>query len=186
MSSQDAPAPDGHPHHGEPQDISTATSPAIDMLAGGFFLAWAAVGWTSYMNNIPLRASLGAGADPGPALLALITLWLLTIGGLVIAGIGAYRWTRVATAERSHDLPHPKDHIRPVCFALTVIAAAIFMRPLGFILCAFVFCLLWLYVLPAGRSVSLRHGALAIALAAILTFGVYYIFARFLLVPLPR
>lgn len=161
-------------------------SPGIDLLAGAFFLAWAGVGWLAFLQNEPLRRSLFASADPGPALLPLITLWLLTIGGTIIAIKGGYRLLRGRYDPTIDSLPHIRDHLAPLAFVASVLVTVCLMRRIGFPIAGFGLSVVWLYVLSAGRRVSLRSGLLAVVFGATMTFIVYYIFVTLLLVPLPR
>lgn len=162
------------------------SSPATDLLAGAFFLVWAGVGWVAFLGNDPLRKSLFASADPGPALLPLITLWMLTIGGTVIGIKGTYRSMKETHARSAESLPRLRDHAAPLAFLASVLAAIFAMRQVGFPIAGFGLSVIWLYVLSAGMRVSLRSGLLAIVFGATMTFAVYYIFVKLLLVPLPR
>lgn len=56
-----------------------------DLAVAAFFLAWAGVGWVSVLANPNLLASLNAGRDPGPALMPVIVLGIVSIGGLALA-----------------------------------------------------------------------------------------------------
>lgn len=160
------------------------TSPSVDVLAGLFFLCWAAVGWWSYLAHEKLRQSLFAGPDPGPGLLPLITLWILTLGGSGIAIKGLVRMRSVPAAERNADLADWRDHLVPLAFLATVIATVFMMQRVGFLISGFSFCVVWLCALSAYGRPSLRNVVIAVVLAAVMTLGVYLIFARVLLVPL--
>lgn len=164
----------------EPQQVS----PGTDLLAGAFFLAWAGVGWLAFLQNEPLRRSLFAAADPGPALLPLITLWILTIGGSVIVIKGGYRLLKGSFDPTVEGLPHLRDHIAPLAFVASVLAAVFLMRRIGFPITGFGLSVIWLYFLSEGRRISLRSGLMAIFFGATMTFAVYYIFVELLLVPL--
>lgn len=161
-------------------------SPSIDYLAGAFFLAWAAVGWFAYLGNAALRASLFASADPGPALLPLITLSLLTVGGAAAIATGLARSRRAPPQGGWEGLPPWRDHLAPIAFGASVVALVFLMRRIGFPAAAFGFCVIWLYLLSAGRRISPRQALIAAAVAAALTGAVHGVFAHLLLVPLPR
>ena len=162
------------------------TSPGIDLLAAGFFLAWAAVGWVAYLGNEPLRRSLFASPDPGPALLALIALWILTAGGAVIGIKGAYRALTERPGNAEETLPRLRQHLAPLLFILGVLASIVLMRRIGFPLAGFSLSAICLYFLSAGMRFSPRSALLAVFFGAIMTAIVYYIFVKLLLVPLPR
>lgn len=165
-------------------DAAGRTSPVVDLLAGALFLAWAMAGWYGYWINAPLRNSLGASADPGPALLALVTLGLLTVGGLAILIKGAARLRQESAW--AYDLPPIGDHVRPLAFAASVVIATMLMRPIGFVASGLLFSIFWLYALSAGLRWSPKAALLSIVVGAVLTLVIYVIFARFLHVPLPR
>ena len=166
-------------------DSPEAGGAGTDLLAGGFFIAWAGVGWWAYLTNERLRASLESPSpDPGPALLALIVLWGLSIGGGLVASLGLWRLARGARVDEG--LGGLREHFRPVAFLITLIVLALMMRPLGFLTAAGLFTAGWLYVLTAGIRLSWRHAVLAIAGGVVLPLALHLIFAGLLLVPLPR
>ena len=163
-------------------------TPGVDLLAGGFFLCWAGAGWWSYLGHDRLRQSFFASVDPGPALLPLITLWLLTGGGALIAVQGLWRvamgrWDGIA-------LPALRSHCVPAAFAASMLIAVLSMRALGFVTVSFAFCLIWITVLSAPGRVGLRDHSIGIALAAIyaaaITWSLHAVFVQLLLVQLPR
>ncbi len=159
----------------------TRPAPAIDLLAGGFFVAWAAVGWLAYIGNRTLRASLFTGADPGPALLPLIVLGLLSLGGLGLVATGLWRAVR---HEGGVPLPPASTHLMPAGFALGLLVLVWLIPHLGFRLPAVAFCLFWLWIMaPGGRPLIAWLLRLAAALA--IAFGIHFLFAGLLGVPLP-
>ena len=161
-------------------------SPSIDYLAGAFFLAWAAVGWFAYLGNARLRASLFASADPGPALLPLIALSLLSVGGATAVATGFVRSRREAPQATLERLPPWRDHPAPVAFGASVVLLVFLMSRIGFPAAAFFLSVIWLYLLSAGRRLSARHAVIAVGIAAAMVAAVYGVFAHLLLVPLPR
>ena len=160
---------------------NTRTAPHIDLLAGGFFLVWAAVGWFSYAGNEALRASLGARADPGPALVPLIVLGLLSVGGAVLLAKGFWRAARAETGE---GLPRAKTHLLPLGFSATLGALVVAMPATGFLPAAVAFSLFWLWALSSGGHSALGW-ALRLAVAGMIGGGIHLIFAALLRVPLP-
>jgi len=159
----------------------TRTAPHIDTLAGGFFLVWAGVGWFSYAGNTALRASLWARADPGPALVPLIVLVLLTLGGGVLLARGLWRFVRSETGD---SLPPVTAHILPLGFAATLGALVVAMPATGFLPAAIAFCLFWLWALSSGGH-SLLGWALRFLAAGAIGGGIHLVFAGLLRVPLP-
>lgn len=160
---------------------STRTAPHIDLLAGGFFLVWAAVGWVSYVGNAPLRASLWARADPGPALVPLIVLALLSLGGGFLVAKGLWRALKAETGE---GLPPSASHLLPLGFAAALTALAALMPATGFLPAAIAFCLFWLWALSSGGS-ALLGWLLRLVAALAIGGGIHLIFVGLLRVPLP-
>ncbi|MHB2266481.1 tripartite tricarboxylate transporter TctB family protein [Aliihoeflea sp. PC F10.4] len=165
------------------EDTTAPTSPVIDLLAGMLFIVWALTGWYGYWTNMPLRNSLGVSADPGPALLALLVLGLLTAGGLAILIRGVVRLR--GGPPYAHDLPAAGDHVRPLAFAASIALTALLMPHIGFIASGLLFSVFWLYALSAGLRRSPKAALLSVVTGAALTLVIYAIFAHFLLVPLP-
>jgi len=164
----------------------TGTAPHIDLLAGGFFLVWAGVGWFSYAGNTTLRASLGGQADPGPALVPLIVLTLLSLGGGALLAKGLWRATRPDTAPYDPDegLPPARAHLLPLGFAATLGALVLAMPATGFLPAAITFCLFWLWALSSGGHSALGW-ALRLGVAVAIGGSIHLIFAGLLRVPLP-
>ena len=161
-------------------------SPGIDYLSGAFFLGWAAVGWFAYLGNERLRASLFASADPGPALLPLIALSLLSVGGATALATGVVRSRREAPHAAWERPPPWRDHLAPVAFGASVVLLVFLMSRIGFPAAAFSLCAIWLYALSAGRRVAPRDALVAVVAAAAMVAAVYGVFAHLLMVPLPR
>ncbi|KPQ05890.1 MAG: Tripartite tricarboxylate transporter TctB family [Rhodobacteraceae bacterium HLUCCA12] len=161
---------------------SPRTAPHIDLLAGGFFLIWASVGWLSYAGNARLRDSLWAGVDPGPALVPVIVLSLLSIGGAFLIAKGALR--RMQGQTGGAGLPQTQTHVLPLGFAVVLLGLIVAMPLLGFVPVAIAFCLFWLWMLSPGGA-ALTGWGLRLLSAVLIGGGIYAIFAGFLQVPLP-
>lgn len=157
------------------------TAPHIDLLAGGFFLVWAGVGWFSYAGNAVLRASFGAQADPGPALVPLMVLVLLSLGGSGLLAKGLWRLFHTETGE---GLPAARAHILPLGFAASLGALVVAMPATGFLPAAVAFSLFWLWALSSGGHSALGW-ALRLLVAGLIGGGIHLIFAALLRVPLP-
>lgn len=157
------------------------TAPAIDLLAGGFCLLWALIGWAAFATNAPLRDSLGAHADPGPALVPLLVLVILTCGGAVLIAKGIWRHLR---QDSGAGLPAATAHILPIGFALSLGILILLLPLTGFLLGGVAFNLLWLWLLSDRRGGGLPW-FLRLAGAVAIAGSVYLIFATLLRVPLP-
>ncbi|MEH6728841.1 MAG: hypothetical protein V7703_22065, partial [Hyphomicrobiales bacterium] len=70
--------PDGGSHVG-------TQSFASDIAVSAFFLIWAVIGWISLLGDANLFSDLYTGADPGPTLLPIIVLSVLSVGGAALA-----------------------------------------------------------------------------------------------------
>jgi hypothetical protein len=161
------------------QDQKTAR--IIDLLAGGFFLLWACIGWVAFATNGPLRASLGAQADPGPALVPLIVLVILSAGGAFLVAKGGLRHFR---QDSGSGLPALTAHILPIGFALTLGTLVLVLPLAGFLFGGVTFTLIWLWLL-SDRHGGVMGWALRLTGAVAITGGIYLIFATLLRVPLP-
>jgi hypothetical protein len=156
-------------------------APIIDLLAGGFFLLWAVIGWISYAGNAALRKDLGVQADPGPALVPLIVLTLLSFGGVFFVGTWIFR---TIAADTGQALPPATAHILPIGFAVSLGALVIAMPVTGFFPAGVAFCLLWLWVL-SSRSRRFSEWVWRLFAAIAISGGIYIVFAHVLSVPLP-
>lgn len=168
----------------KPEPQQTQYSPALNISAAVFFMIWAGVGWIAYLGNAPLRASLFRGPDPGPALLPLITLSILTLGGAIIlirGLIGLWRHTTWAEG-----LPDPRSHARPMLFMLSLIVAVALMSRVGFLAVGFVLSGVWLFALSSASQPLLRRTVIAVVLAAAITFAIWFGFVEVLRISLPR
>lgn len=174
-----------------PEDDETSqVSPATDLLAGAFFLLWAGVGWYSYFGNPRLRASLFASVDPGPALLPLVTMWALTLGGGFILAKGIWRLSFRADMPGTVRLPEARRHLMLAAFLASMLLGVMLLRQVGFFTVGFVFCTVWLFSLSGATYPGLREKAIGFALAAgmaaVITWSIHFIFVELLLVQLPR
>ncbi|WP_420812382.1 tripartite tricarboxylate transporter TctB family protein [Pararhodobacter oceanensis] len=154
-------------------------------MAGGFFLFWAAVGWASYTANSDLRASLWARADPGPALVPIIVLSVLSLGGgfLFIRGIILTLNDRTPCQDQ-RALPPVSSHILPLGFAASLAVLAVAMQIVGFLPAAIAFCLFWFWGLSSEKSTT-RAWLLHLVAAVTIGGGINFLFAGLLSVPLP-
>ena len=171
-------------------DETALVSPAIDLLAGAFFLLWAAVGWYSYLGSPRLRASLFVSVDPGPALMPLATIWVLSLGGGIIMAKGLWRIASGADPGAVARLPEARRHLVPMAFLASMLVGVMLLRQIGFVAVGFVFATVWLFALSGASRPGLRDKAiglvLAAAMAAAITWAIHFIFVDLLLVQLPR
>ncbi|MCX8997974.1 tripartite tricarboxylate transporter TctB family protein [Rhizobiaceae bacterium BDR2-2] len=155
-------------------------------LAGGlFFLGWAAVGWYSYFTSPGLAESLWApGFDPGPAMLPVLCLSTLSLGGLYFVAAGIARFPGM---ERTRRMLRQKavQMARPVAFLATILLEVLAITRIGFIAPAFVFTTLWIFLLSPGTGSVAQRLAVAAVLSILLTLAVHFTFVRLLGVLLP-
>ena len=163
------------------QQAAETPSDRRDFLAAGLFLAWAAVGWVGLATNRPLRESIGAAPDPGPALMPLIALSVLTIGGVAIGIAGIVR----RRARREKTRGNWRSHLIPAAYVATILVATVAMTHVGFLATAMVMSALWLVALSGDPLLSPWNLIRGVLLAILITACVYIVFAYLLHVPLP-
>ncbi|MCP4386338.1 MAG: tripartite tricarboxylate transporter TctB family protein [Hyphomicrobiales bacterium] len=126
-----------------------------------FFLAWAVVGWVSLATGTDLFDDrLYGGLDPGPGLMPVIVLAILTVGGIALAirplvalvsGRGRIRWQW-------------SIRWRPAAFFASVVAFPVVMTLVGYVPTTLAFVFVWALLLdPQIRS----RPAITVAWAAV-------------------
>lgn len=159
-----------------------ATSPRGDILGGLLFLVWAAFGWVSILTSPGIFTS--RGGDPGPALLPVSVLVVLTVGGLIVVATGIRRRMR-GEAEPAHDgsLGNP---LVSFLFIVSLIALPTVMQLIGFVVTTLAWAAVWIFVLARSSGMTLKtSGLLAVFGSATLTAVVYLVFVTALRVRLP-
>lgn len=170
--------------HGRPH-------PALDIAVGLFILAWACVGWISIAGNPQIFAD--KGLDPGPSLLPIIVLSVLSIGGLAIlanGGIGLLRTRMLKKAERPGFARILRPHLVPAVLLVTMVAYPTLMQAVGYTTATVVFVLGWILALTDWRRLTDGRARLGAAFGAVFTTAIVaaLLYAGFVVVihaPLP-
>jgi hypothetical protein len=157
-------------------------TPRGDILGGLLFLVWAAFGWVSVLTSPAIFMT--RGGDPGPALLPVAVLTLLTIGGLVVVGLGVRRRLKgEREPEAAESLGSP---VISLLFIVSLVALPTVMQLIGFVVTTSLWIATWIFVLArSGGSSSRQAGLLAVIGAGTITSVVYAVFVMALRVRLP-
>lgn len=157
-----------------PLDDEGKSHPVRDVLVGLFILAWACAGWISIAGNPYIFNDVGL--DPGPSLLPIAVLSILSVGGLAIltgGGIRALR-TRTPRAAPPRGLaPALRPHMVPAALLVSMVAYPTLMTAIGYTAATVVFVLGWILALTGwqrladGRSRGLAFLAAVLATAAV-------------------
>lgn len=159
-----------------------STSPRGDVLGGLLFLAWAAFGWVSVFTSPGIFTV--RGGDPGPALLPVGVLLILTIGGLAVIGGGIRRRMKgEAEPARDDTLGNP---VISGLFLVSLIALPTVMELIGFVLTTLLWAATWIFVLARSGGIAPKSsGLLAVIGSGGITSVVYLVFVTALRVRLP-
>lgn len=146
-----------------------------DVAVAAFFLIWAAVGWISLLSDKNLFSDLYAGADPGPTLLPIIVLCVLTVGGAALAA-GALISRRPASKDGT--ARHlPKGFKLALALFLSVASFPFFMTIIGYLPTTFIFVFVWAFVLTQEpMRAPFRNGLIAALAASITALLIYACF----------
>ena len=155
-----------------------------DLACGLFFSGIGLIGFSDIYGNAKLMNTLGQGPDPGPALLPLVVLGLLILGGGVLLLKGLVGW---ALYRPRNDKAAPRDtaifsrhaHAAALLASLLVLPSVVMW--LGFMTATWLFAAPWLVWLEYRRSRSRRRALLlGITTAALLALSLHLIFITLL------
>ena len=154
----------------------------LNLGAGLLFLAWALLGWLSLLGTPKLMATLGQGPDPGPALLPVAVLSLLSVGGLAIVGHSLYR----SYGRFGPCLVAWHRHRLAVALVASLAALPSLMSWIGFAAAVFLTLFGWIWVLGLKQSQPGWRIALIALLSSTAITGAFYAgFVIFIQVPFP-
>jgi hypothetical protein len=148
-----------------PEEVNT---PARDVAVGLFILAWAVVGWISVAGNSRLFGDFGR--DPGPALMPVVVLAILSAGGLAILATAIVRLVRGAgpqPAERTTFGARLRPHLVPATLLVTLAVYPTVMHAIGYAAATAVFVLGWILALSGWRYLPHGRARLLAAVAAV-------------------
>ncbi len=140
-----------------------------DLGVAVFFLVWAAVGWVSVAMNAGLAAN-DFGLDPGPSLMPVIVLSVLSVGGLALAV------SPVAALLARRGKLHWSMSIdwRRLAFFVSVAGFPVAMQAVGYIAATLVFVFVWgLLLAPDIRDRPMRSAVVAAVASVVTTLVVY-------------
>lgn len=147
-----------------------------------FFGLWCVAGWWSILRDPFLWADYGL--DPGPSVMPVIVLTLLSTGSVLMLARAVYL-AFAGTARVSADLF--RHLLVPALFTLSIVALVPLMYRIGFIPAALAFCLGWMLVLhDRRRRLGLPRLLAETMLSTAAGVGlVAYAFIQLIHVPLP-
>lgn len=169
----------------DPHSPSPPAGRSLDFWTGLFFLCCAGAGWASIATGETLFGTDRFGPlDPGPGLLPVGVLGLLTLGG---AGLTASGLWQLAATRGGIGLERLR-HLSPAAlgFFLSVALLPLAMTVAGYALTSFGFTFVWVYLLEDTRKTHRIRALLqALGTAAAALAIVHFGFKIFLSTPLP-
>lgn len=146
-----------------------------DVAVAAFFLIWAVVGWISLLSDKNLFSDLYAGADPGPTLLPIIVLCVLTVGGSALAAGALISRRPVSNDGTARRLPN--GFKLALALFLSVASFPFFMTIIGYLPTTFIFVFVWAFVLTQEpMRAPFRNGLIAALAASITALLIYACF----------
>jgi hypothetical protein len=145
--------------------------PKSDLGAAVFFLAWAGVGWLSIATSSDLFSGRSSGLDPGPALLPIIVLIILTGGGISLA----VRALLIFGSSARHSGSRDKFRWLPIYFLASVVAFPVFLNAIGYIWATVIFVFCWSFLLTPMALHRPLHTTFIASIAAIFMAALIYL-----------
>ena len=164
---------------------SSGFGPKNQFAAGLFLMVWSVIGWLSLIGSPALWVN-EYGVDPGPSLLPIISLTILSLGDLALIGTGALQTVVQQHARTRYWAMLIKGALMPGLFAISLIVYITLIDVVGFIPMSAIFSITWMYIL--GVKSGNRTYSSLLPLVAIGTFiGVgliYFVFLYLIGVPI--
>ncbi|WP_447894500.1 tripartite tricarboxylate transporter TctB family protein [Vreelandella sp. GE22] len=156
-----------------------------DLACGLFFTTVALAGFSDIYTNARLMNTLGAGPDPGPALLPLVVLSLLMLGGVVLLLKGVAGWALKRRSIQDPAVTPENSAFSRHAHAAALLASLLVLPSLvvwfGFLAATWLFAAPWLVWLEYRRHYKRRRALLVgIAGAALLGLSLHLIFITLL------
>lgn len=162
---------------------SPARNSRNQLIAGVFLGLWSVAGWWSALGTAALWAD-DYGADPGPGLLPVLALSLLSAGALwlVLSGV---RGMLSAPAAPGYWSGLRRHTLMPALFVASLLIYVPAIELAGFIPASGTFALLWMVALGLKRRRGASTATLAVAGAgALIGVGlIYFVFVVLIGVP---
>ncbi len=154
-----------------------------NQIAAGVYLGiWSLVGWWSFART-PALWSGDYGADPGPGLLPMLVLAILSAGSMLLVAAGV-RHSIVASTAKEYWREVSRGSMRPAILVLTLLIFVSAIGVLGFAISTIFFCFAWMFVLGyavSGKKAAVLQAAIGTGVGVTL---VYVVFVYLIGVPL--
>lgn len=154
---------------------------SLTLLAVGGVGAWSLIG-----NRILFEFDYGS--DPGPGLVPALLLAVLGLCALALLLSSVFKlwWIRGIDGERS-DILGAKLLVLPALMTISLVVYALTLVDLGYLGTTITFSAIWCVLIGMQQDGKPTWGRLALyaAEAIAITGGIYLVFAKLILVPLP-
>ena len=157
-----------------------------NQLAAGFYLGLISfIGWLSLINT-PALWTNEFGVDPGPELLPVIVLTLLSGGALTLLGAGTFQVIMYKTPKTNYWTKLYQNTLLPTLFVISLIFYIGLMEIFGFIFASIIFALSWMWLLGLkSRSETAVSGLFLAGLGTLIGGGlIYFVFVYLIGVPI--
>jgi hypothetical protein len=128
------------------------------------------------------------GSDPGPGLVPALLLAVLALCALALLAWSVFRlWQLRGIGGKPSDTPGAKLLILPALMIVALVVYALTLVDLGFLGTTITFTAIWCVLIGLQQDGKPTWGRLALygAEAIAVTGGIYLVFAKLILVPLP-
>ena len=160
--------------------------PRNQFAAGLFLMIWSVIGWLSVINSPALWID-EYGADPGPGLLPIISLTILSLGALTLVTVGAFQTVAKQGATESGYWPKLlQGSLLPAFFVISLIVYISLIDVIGFIPMSTIFSLTWMFILGAKNRDETPATLLPlVAMGTFIGVGlIYFVFLYLIGVPI--
>ena len=165
-------------------DRSRIHDPRNQLVAGAFLGAWSVVGWWSAIGTSALWSD-EYGVDPGPGLLPMLVLAILSMGAAILL-VGGLRRILSESTENGYWSGLRRDTLLPVFFVTSLLVYVPAIEIVGFIPSSGVFAFAWMVVLGFKSGGGAPRALLPLAAAgALVGVGlIYFVFVYLIGVPI--
>ena len=166
-------------------DPSRSHDPRNQIAAGSFLGIWSAIGWGSAARTTSLW-TVEYGADPGPVLLPILVLTILSLGALALVAEGTRQILVEPPTHKGYWSSLRRYTLTPVLFIASLLAYVIAIEFIGFIPSSSVFAFVWIAALgfKIGEGAPRTLFFMAIAGTLIGVGLIYFVFIYLIGVPL--
>ena len=159
--------------------------PKNQFAAGLFLMIWSVIGWLSLINSPALWVNT-YGADPGPSLLPIISLTILSLGALTLIATGALQTVSQQHTGTRYWAMLIKGSLLPGLFVISLIVYITLIDVVGFIPMSIIFSLAWMTILGV-KSGNETYSTLLplVAMGTFIGVGlIYFVFLYLIGVPI--